>query len=123
MIRFDPPVIAHRGASFYAPENTMAAFRKAAQLGVNWVEFDVVATKDGMPVVFHDDELNRTTNGVGMLSDYSHAYLQTLDAGSWFDARFAGETIPTLAQVLTFLAEMKLNANIELKALGSNPQA
>lgn len=62
---FTPPVIAHRGASGYAPENTLSAFVKAKQLGLNWVEFDVMQDCDGIPVIFHDEVLDRITNGHG----------------------------------------------------------
>lgn len=122
-IKFNPPVIAHRGASAYAPENTMAAFTKAAQLGARWVEFDVMQTADGMPVVFHDDELDRTTNGKGRIEQYPYAYLRGLDAGQWFDTRFSGEIIPTLSQVMEFLHANNLSANVELKACPGREEA
>lgn len=117
LLSFNPPVIAHRGASGYAPENTLAAFAKAAQLGIKWVEFDVMLSACGIPIIFHDETLDRTTNGRGELIDYSFPYLQSLDAGTWFNPIFAGERIPTLAQVMTFLQEMHMNANVELKPL------
>lgn len=109
-------VIAHRGASAYAPENTLIAFTKAAQMGVKWIEFDVMQAACGEPVVFHDDELNRTTNGQGELSLYPYDYLKTLDAGAWFNPKFAGERIPALIDVLEFLKNTHLSANIEIKA-------
>jgi glycerophosphoryl diester phosphodiesterase len=115
-LQFTLPVIAHRGASGYAPENTMAAFIKAVQLGVQWVEFDVVKAASGEVIVFHDEILDRTTNGRGLVGDFSYASLRTLDAGRWFSPAFAGETIPSLHQVLTFLADMHLFANVELKS-------
>lgn len=116
-INFRPPVIAHRGASGYAPENTLSAFIKAADLGIKWVEFDVMQAACGEVVVFHDDILDRITNGKGPVVQYPYSYLRTLDAGSWFDPAFSGERIPTLAQVLEFLQSAKINANIEIKAL------
>lgn len=115
-LKFQPPVIAHRGASAYAPENTLSAFIKAAQLGIKWVEFDVMQAASGELVIFHDDQLHRTTNGRGALNDCSYAYLQTLDAGFWFHPTFSGERIPTLTQGLKFLQDMKMSANIEIKA-------
>ncbi|RDI48827.1 glycerophosphoryl diester phosphodiesterase [Aquicella lusitana] len=115
-LEFYPPVIAHRGASAYAPENTLAAFIKAAQLGIKWVEFDVMQAASGEPIIFHDDLLDRTTDGKGEVSHYSYTYLQTLDAGRWFDSRFSGERIPTLLQTIKFLQEAKLSANVEIKA-------
>ena len=85
-------IIGHRGASAAAPENTLAAFRLAQQQGADGIEFDVQLSADGVPVVIHDDTVERTTNGRGRVSDLTLAQLQTLDAGQ-------GEPIPTLAQV------------------------
>jgi glycerophosphoryl diester phosphodiesterase len=121
-LNFEPPIIAHRGASAYAPENTMAAFIKAAQLGMKWVEFDVMLTALGEPIVFHDETLERTTNGHGPVCDYSYAELRTLDAGRWFSPSYASEVIPLLQQVLSFLAEMQMNANVELKPLSGEEE-
>lgn len=112
-----PPVIAHRGAKSLAPENTLSAFKQAKTLGLNWVEFDVMLAKCGEVVVFHDDTLERTTNGRGNLVDYSYDFLKTLDAGSWFDPSFADEKIPRLSDVLECLVQLGLSANIEIKAL------
>lgn len=110
-----PPVIAHRGASALAPENTMASFLKAKQLGLTWVEFDVTLATCGEVVVFHDEELSRTSNGIGKLTDQPYRYLKTLDAGSWFSPEFKEEKIPTLQEVLSFLSENNMAANIEIK--------
>lgn len=115
-LTFKPPVIAHRGASAYAPENTLAAFKKAKELGASWIEFDVMLTADKEVVVFHDETLERTTNGQGPVSERPGAYLKTLDAGSWFQAQFIGEKIPTLSEVLEFLRQYPLLVNIEIKA-------
>jgi glycerophosphoryl diester phosphodiesterase len=115
-LTFEPPVIAHRGASAYAPENTLSAFVKAAQLGAKWVEFDVTLAACGEPIVFHDDTLERTTDGAGEVTAYPYFFLQTLDAGGWFSSAFSHERIPTLSQILAFLKAMKMGANIELKA-------
>jgi glycerophosphoryl diester phosphodiesterase len=93
-------VIAHRGASSYAPENTLAAFDLALRMGVHHIELDVEATSDGHIVVIHDDTLDRTTNGSGLVTSQPLAALQALDAGSWFGATFAGERIPTFDEVL-----------------------
>lgn len=114
---FNPPVIAHRGDSAHAPENTIAAFTAAALAGVRWIEFDVMQAACGEPVIFHDETLDRTTNGHGRLADFPYAVLAKLDAGSWFDMRFSGERIPAFSHVLEFLHETKLCANIEIKAL------
>ena len=116
-LNFNPPVIAHRGASAYAPENTIIAFTKAAQLGIKWIEFDVMQAACGMPIIFHDDLLDRTTNGVGAVDHYPYSYLKTLDAGGWFDLKFSGERIPTLQQIIEFLQSTKMSANVEIKLL------
>src|SRR5688572_22496951 len=92
-----PRVIAHRGASAYAPENTMAAFSRAHALGAQWIEFDVWLAACGEVVVLHDETLARTTNGYGRVTDFSYAALQPLDAGSWFGHQFRQEKILTLA--------------------------
>jgi glycerophosphoryl diester phosphodiesterase len=99
-------VIAHRGASGYAPENTLAAVDKAAELGVDWVENDVQRTRDGELVVLHDDSLQRTTDveevfpgrAPWKVKDFTAAEIARLDAGSWFGAAYAGARVPTLRQ-------------------------
>ena len=108
-------IIAHRGASALAPENTLAAFRKASEIGAKWVEFDVMLAGCGEVVVIHDETLDRTTNGKGLVSDYPYHYLATLDAGSWFNPKFSSEKIPTLAEVIHALRQYRLAANIEIK--------
>ncbi len=93
-------VIAHKGFSAAAPENTLSAFAKAIEVGVDAIEMDVVETRDGEPVVFHDKSLERTTNGKGSLVRKSLVQLKTLDAGFWFSPDFEGVRIPTLAEAL-----------------------
>jgi glycerophosphoryl diester phosphodiesterase len=112
-----PPVIGHRGAAAYAPENTLAGFRKAKALGCRWVEFDVRLTADNQPVLLHDDRLERTTNGRGGVSGLQLAAVRRYDAGNWFHSSFAGERVPTLEEALMLLAELGLGANVELKAV------
>ena len=114
-MKFDPPVIGHRGACAYAPENTMASFIKAAQLGLKWVEFDVMLTADNELVIFHDEFLDRTSNGNGKIADHISSYLFSLDAGQWFSPKYSGERIPRLQTVIEFLENMNMNANVELK--------
>ncbi|MFG6116010.1 glycerophosphodiester phosphodiesterase [Halobacillus sp. MO56] len=92
--------IAHRGASGYAPENTMAAFEKAVDMKADMFELDVQMSKDGELVVIHDTTVDRTTDGTGSVKDLTLEELKSLDAGSWFGEVFAGETIPTLGEVL-----------------------
>jgi glycerophosphoryl diester phosphodiesterase len=111
-----PRVIGHRGAAASAPENTLAGLRTARALGCQWVEFDVRLTADGEPVLLHDDQLERTTDGRGKLSALSLAAVRTHDAGAWFDMSFTGQQVPTLEEALMLLTEIGLGANIELKA-------
>jgi len=108
-------VQAHRGASAVAPENTIAAFRAAAEQGARWVELDVALLADDTLVVIHDDCVDRTTSGTGSLGALTHAEIATLDAGAWFDARYAGERLPTLAEAIKALGELGLSANVEIK--------
>ncbi|KUN03930.1 glycerophosphodiester phosphodiesterase [Streptomyces yokosukanensis] len=101
-------VIAHRGASAYAPENTLASIDKAAQLGFSWVENDVQRTKDGELVVIHDDSLQRTTNveqvfpgrAPWKVKDFTAAEIARLDAGSWYSPAYAGTRVPTLKEYM-----------------------
>jgi glycerophosphoryl diester phosphodiesterase len=112
-----PLILAHRGANRWAPENTMAAFRLAAELGADGVELDVRLCKDGEAVVIHNSTVAETTDGSGRVKDFTLAELQMLDAGGWYADEFAGERIPTLAQVLHELGP-RLRLNIELKTMG-----
>lgn len=114
--RETPRVIAHRGMSSLAPENTLAAFRLCAEHGVAWFEFDVDVLGDGTVVVVHDDTLDRTTDHRGSYYRLSAADLPAIDAGSWFSPTYEGEALPTLAQVIDLMNELGLNANLELKA-------
>src|SRR5262245_24640882 len=106
--------IAHRGASSYAPENTFSAFELALSLGACELELDVQETADGELVVIHDDTVERTTNGTGAVTGHTLAVLQGLDAGAWFDRRFAGERIPTLDRMLERYSS-RARLHIELK--------
>jgi len=107
-------LIAHRGASAYAPENTIASFKKAIEMGLKAVEFDVQISKDLELIVIHDYTLERTTSGKGKVRDYTLKELQGLDAGSWFSKEFQGEKIPSLRKVLEVVKNNEF-INIELK--------
>lgn len=113
----NPPVFAHRGASRYAPENTLAAFLKAKELGARWIEFDVMLTADEKVVVIHDETVDRTTGSSGYVCDYPYNNLKKLDAGSWFSPEFSVEKIPLLSEVIDWMHENTMCANIEIKAL------
>lgn len=108
---------AHRGASGLAPENTLAALEKAIALGATMAEIDLQQTADDRLAVFHDDLVDRTTDGTGPLWSKTLAELQTLDAGSWFDPAFAGETVPSLEEVVA-ATRGRLQLNLELKLHG-----
>jgi len=111
-----PLIIAHRGASAAAPQNTLAAFRRAMELGADGVELDVHLSADGVPVVMHNLAVDETTDGTGQVTGKTLAELKELDAGSKFSPQFVGERIPTLAQVFKAL-EGNLLVNVELKDL------
>jgi glycerophosphoryl diester phosphodiesterase len=113
-------VIAHRGASRVAPENTLSAMKKAIEFGADYAECDVFQTKDGEIVLFHDEEMDRTTGKEGMIWDYTLAELKELEVGSWFKEEFRGEPIPTLREVIQSV-KGKIKLNIEVKVSGSDP--
>jgi len=112
-------LIAHRGASGYAPENTLAAFRKAVAMGLSFIETDLQLSRDARFVAIHDDTVNRTTNGQGSVHDMTLAELRRLDAGSWFGSSFVGERIPTLEEILEFAKRHDIVFYLELKPGGS----
>ncbi len=112
-------VIAHRGASGHAPENTLAAFRKAVVLGATFIETDLQLSRDARFVAIHDATVNRTTNGQGAVHDLTLAELRQLDAGSWFGSEFSGERIPTLEEILQFSKKNDVVFYLELKPGGS----
>lgn len=108
-------VIAHRGASADAPENTLAAFALASTLGADWFELDCTLTRDGAVIVIHDDTVDRVTNGKGKVADLTLAELRRLDAGSWKDPAFAGERLPTLDEALALARDRHIGVYIEIK--------
>lgn len=110
-----PKVIGHRGAAAYAPENTLESIRTAADLGVKWVELDVKLTKDQVPIIFHDEELERITGVQGLVKDMNYEDLKELDAGSWYGDSFTGIQIPTLEEAIEVLLEHDLGLNLEIK--------
>ena len=107
-------IVGHRGARGLAPENTIASFETARKIGVDCVELDVHVSKDGHLIVMHDATVDRTSDGHGRIEDMILSEIKALDAGSWFDPRFAGESVPTLTETLEWSGgEMPLV--IELK--------
>lgn len=118
----DPPplIVAHRGLLQHAPENTLANFRACLELRLGF-EFDVQRTKDGHLVCIHDDTVDRTTNGTGKVAALTLAEIRKLDAGSWFDPKFAGEKMPTVEEVLKLVAKYSQHnilIAVDLKADG-----
>ncbi|MGO1539855.1 MAG: glycerophosphodiester phosphodiesterase [Leucobacter sp.] len=108
-------IISHRGAAAVAPENTLAATGLAIELGADFVEVDLQLTSDGVPVLMHDDTVDRTTSGSGAVGSYTYEEIRTLDAGQWFSAEYAGERVPTLEEFIQLIASSPTGALIELK--------
>lgn len=108
-------IIAHRGASKDAPENTLPAFKLAYEQGAEAIETDVHLTKDQVPVLMHDERVNRTTNGKGYIKDFTFRELKQLDAGSWFSSHFTGTPITSLEAFLKWVQFKPLDVQIELK--------
>ena len=116
LYRSRPLNLGHRGAREVAPENTLASFHKALELGADGIELDVMLSRDKRVVVIHDRRIDRTTDGTGRVEDLSLAELKALDAGSWFGGDYAGERIPTLEEVVEALPPHTI-INVELKSL------
>lgn len=112
-----PLVIAHRGASGTAPENTLPAIDAALAAGADYIEIDVHLSLDRDVIVIHDATVDRTTDGKGRVNDLTSGYIRTLDAGSWFDEAFRGAVVPTLGEVLD-LVDGKAKLLIEIKKRG-----
>lgn len=110
-----PIIFAHRGASGTRPENTMAAFRRAVELGATGIETDAQLSADGEPVLIHDETLSRTAGASGWVGDKTYAELRSLDAGSWYHPEFMGEPIPHLTELLQLGKDTGTVLNIELK--------
>lgn len=117
------PVIAHRGASADAPENTRAAIELAARQGARWAEVDVTISADGIAVIHHDADLKRCSNGDGLVIQKRLAELKQLDAGSWFSEHYQGEKILTLTELLLLANQLELGLNLEIKpTIGREPE-
>jgi glycerophosphoryl diester phosphodiesterase len=110
-----PKIIGHRGAAAYAPENTIEGIHTAADIGIEWVELDVKLTKDGVPIIFHDETLDRTTNGSGTVAETDYEDIKQLEAGSWYADSFTGIKIPTLEEAIEVLINLDLGFNLEIK--------
>ena len=109
--------IAHRGASLYAPENTMPAFIRAHDMGAEHIECDVIVTADNVPVIIHDNDVSRTTNGQGLVNQLPLKTLQSFDAGLWFDKQYQGTRIPTLSELLNWQKKIGFTLHLEIKPI------
>ncbi len=116
-----PLVIGHRGNSGNAPANTMEAIRQAIDIGVDMIEIDVRLTKDRIPVLIHNDTVDETTDGKGLVSDMSFDQIRKLDAGSWKDKKYKGEKIPSLIEALDYTKD-KVCLSIDLKEEAAIPE-
>jgi glycerophosphoryl diester phosphodiesterase len=110
-----PKIIGHRGACGYAPENTLSSIQTAHDMGCDWVELDVKLTSDDVPIIFHDDNLLRTTGHDALVKDTPYSVIREFDAGSWFADSFVGEQIPTLENAVELLVSQNIGFNLELK--------
>ncbi|RJP53233.1 MAG: glycerophosphodiester phosphodiesterase [Anaerolineaceae bacterium] len=108
-----PIILAHRGDLAHAPENTLPSFSQAIQKGADGVELDAKLTADGRVIVIHDPTVDRTTNGTGKVASFTLEAIRSLDAGSWFDSKFAGVKVPLLEEVFETVGRDRL-INIEL---------
>lgn len=113
-----PFIVAHRGYSGVFPENTLASFQGALDIGADYIELDVQLSKDGQVVVLHDDTLQRTAGVEGTAADYTCEELTQMDVGSWFSTSYQGEKLPTLKQVLELVKESECRIYLELKDIG-----
>ncbi|MGK0465231.1 glycerophosphodiester phosphodiesterase [Clostridium sp.] len=107
---------AHRGASAYFPENTILSFEKALEMGCTGIETDVQMTRDGVLVLIHDEMVNRTTNGEGLVADYTYSELNKLDAGSWMGEEFKGIKIPTVEELIYLVQDKNIIIDFEIKS-------
>lgn len=110
-----PKILAHRGGGTLAPENTLAAMRCGLDYGFRAVEFDVMLSADGVPVLMHDPQFGRTVRGAGKVCETTAEALSGMDAGAWFGPDFAGEPVPTFEQVVDFCKRNRIWMNIEIK--------
>ena len=110
-----PRVIAHRGGGTLAPENTIAGLRCGLEHGYRAAEFDIMLSADGVPVLMHDPAFGRTVPGIGNVSETSAQLLATMDAGSWFGPKFAGEPVPSFADVIRYCKREGIWMNAEIK--------
>ena len=110
-----PRIMGHRGAAAEAPENTLISIRRAAECGATWVEVDAMLTGDDVPVLFHDDALQRTTGAAGLMAETAFEGARKLDAGRWFGPAFEGEPLPSLEETVALVCALGIGLNLEIK--------
>lgn len=115
-------IIAHRGLSSLAPENTLAAISLAAKAGIQWVEIDAIALSDGSIVMWHDNSVDRCSDGAGAMSTHTKESITTLDCGSWFSPQYAGEKMATIEQAIDHIQALGLGLNLEFKLYQNSAQ-
>jgi glycerophosphoryl diester phosphodiesterase len=115
-------LMAHRGLSSLAPENSLSALRLAAEQGYQWVEIDAIACGDGTIVMWHDNSVDRCSNGSGAMSEHTAQSIQTLDCGSWFSEQFSGEKMATIEEAIILIQSLNLGLNLEFKLYENSPQ-
>ena len=108
-------IIGHRGASFFAPENSASSLEVASSMGLKWIETDVQITLDNKLVIFHDEKLDRTSNGKGFLALKKLSELKKLDIGKWFSKEFTGEKILTFVEFLDLIKKYEFSLQLEIK--------
>ena len=118
-----PKLIAHRGASAFAPENTLIAFKMAKEQGCDWIECDVTLTQDGVPVIFHDKTFKRLANRNININQLDFQAVLDIDVGTWFSPKFSGEKTATLEALLLFAKKNAMKINLELKPNGYKPRS
>jgi len=122
-LAFHPPVIAHRGAGMNAPENTLASVREAHEQGARWIEVDVKITYDGMPILMHDETLDRTTSGSGFVAETTWDEVRALDAGAAFAPKFSGEKVPLLTEFVQTVLDYDMSMLVEIKPCSGRAKA
>ncbi len=115
-------IMAHRGLSSLAPENTLSALKLAAEQGYQWVEIDAIALGDGTIVMWHDNSVDRCSDGTGAMSEHNAQSIQSLDCGSWFSKDYQGEKMATIEEAIKLIQSLGLGLNLEFKLYENSPE-
>ncbi|MGB1238462.1 MAG: glycerophosphoryl diester phosphodiesterase [Pseudomonadales bacterium] len=117
-----PKIMAHRGLSSLAPENSLSALRLAAEHGAKWVEIDAIACGDNTIVTWHDNSVDRCSDGSGSMAEHTAQSIQSLDCGSWFGEAYSGEKMATIEQAIVLIKELGMGLNLEFKLYDNSPE-